>query len=479
MPSQSHILIADDERSIRLMLETGLTLNGFRVTSVRNGREALDAASAGKFDAVLSDIYMPDLGGLELVDALRAVDPNLPIVLMTAQGSLQVAVEAVTRGASDFIGKPFDISAVVDLLRRLLEARREADATPASSPDLELAQAGLVGRSAPMIGVYKLIAQAARTDAAVLILGESGTGKELVARAVHDFSPRRSRPFLSVNCSGLTDTLLEAELFGHTRGAFTGATGERAGLFEAADGGTLFLDELASTSPAFQQSLLRVLQSGEVRRVGSTQSRRMNVRVIGASNAPLRDLVASGSFRADLYYRLSVLSIDLPPLRDRTGDVELLTSHFLKTFRDPAGPPLHLSREAAEALAAHTFPGNVRELENALRRAVALSSGGLVTIDCLPPDIGARRAKAAVAERPELRLIADRPNMEELQRRYLQLILEETGWNRRRAAAVLDLDRRTIQRLIARYQLHGAADPEGEAEPETEEESAERHMDIA
>ena len=479
MPSQSHILIADDERSIRLMLETGLTLNGFRVTSVRNGREALDAASAGKFDAVLSDIYMPDLGGLELVDALRAVDPNLPIVLMTAQGSLQVAVEAVTRGASDFIGKPFDISAVVDLLRRLLEARREADATPASSPDLELAQAGLVGRSAPMIGVYKLIAQAARTDAAVLILGESGTGKELVARAVHDFSPRRSRPFLSVNCSGLTDTLLEAELFGHTRGAFTGATGERAGLFEAADGGTLFLDELASTSPAFQQSLLRVLQSGEVRRVGSTQSRRMNVRVIGASNAPLRDLVAAGSFRADLYYRLSVLSIELPPLRDRAGDVELLTNHFLKSFRDTADAPLHLTREAAEALAAHTFPGNVRELENALRRAVALSSGGLVTIDCLPPEIGARRAKTAVAERPELRLIADRPNMEELQRRYLQLILEETGWNRRRAAAVLDLDRRTIQRLIARYQLHGAADPEGEAEPETEEESAERHMDIA
>jgi transcriptional regulator with GAF, ATPase, and Fis domain len=201
--------------------------------------------------------------------------------------------------------------------------------------------------------------------------------------------------------------------------------------------------------------------------------------VIGASNAPLRDLVASGSFRADLYYRLSVLSIELPPLRDRTGDVELLTSHFLQNARDPGAPPLHLTRDAAEALATHGFPGNVRELENALRRAVALSSGGLVTIDCLPPEIGARRAKSVAAERPELRLIADRPNMEELQRRYLQLILEETGWNRRRAAAVLDLDRRTIQRLIARYQLSGAADPEGEAELESEEESAERHMDIA
>src|ERR1035437_5940708 len=480
MSQQPHILIADDERSIRLMLETGLTLNGFRVTSARTGREALEAVSSGQFDAVLSDIYMPDLGGLELVESLRAAGADLPIILMTAQGSLEAAVEAVARGASDFIGKPFEISAVVALLRRFLDARREAAASPDSEPtEIKLPHSGLVGRSAPMAMVYKLIAQAARTDATVLIMGESGTGKELAARAIHDFSVRSARPFLSVNCSGLTDTLLEAELFGHTRGAFTGATAERAGLFEAADGGTLFLDELASTSPAFQASLLRVLQSGEVRRVGSTQSHRMNVRVIGASNAPLRDLVAAGSFRADLYYRLSVLSIELPPLRDRIGDVELLTGHFLKSFRDAAGPPLHLTREAAEALAAHTFPGNVRELENALRRAVALSSGGLVTIDCLPPEIGARRAKTAVAERPELRLIADRPNMEELQRRYLQLILEETGWNRRRAAAVLDLDRRTIQRLIARYQLHGAADPEGEAELETEEESAERNMDIA
>ncbi|HLK62139.1 MAG TPA: sigma-54 dependent transcriptional regulator [Bryobacteraceae bacterium] len=470
MSQQPHILVADDERSIRLMLETGLTLNGFRVTSARTGREALETASSGHFDAVLSDVYMPDGNGLDLVRSLRAVDADLPIILMTAQGSVKIAVEAVAHGASDFIGKPFEISAVVALLRRYVDARREAQAAVgAGQEDTQLAQAGLAGRSAPMVMVYKLIAQAARTEATVLIMGESGTGKELVARAIHDFSARASRPFLSVNCSGLTDTLLESELFGYVRGAFTGATGERTGLFEAADGGTLFLDELASTSPQFQASLLRVLQSGEVRRVGSTQSKRVNVRVTGASNAPLRDLVAAGSFRSDLYYRLSVLSIELPPLRARTGDVELLTAHFLQRFRGADQPPLHLTREAMAALAAHDYPGNVRELENALRRAVALSSNGLITIDCLPPEISASQKRTAGGAGLEHRLIADRPTMEELQRRYLQLVLEETGWNRRRAAAVLELDRRTIQRLIARYQLQGALDPDGDGELEAEE----------
>jgi DNA-binding NtrC family response regulator len=481
MGKTPHILVADDERSIRMMLETGLTLNGFQVTLARTGQEALAVAERTEVDAILSDVYMPDGGGLDLVRALRSGHPNMPIVLMTAQGSVEAAVEAVAAGASDFIGKPFEITAVVELLRRYLDARREAEDAAADEPEpLDLSHSGLVGRSAPMVMVYKLIAQAARTDATVLIMGESGTGKELVARAIHDFSRRSGRPFLSVNCSGLTETLLESELFGHTRGAFTGAATERGGLFEAADNGTLFLDELASTSPTFQASLLRVLQSGEVRRIGSTQTRRVDVRVIGASNAPLHDLVAAGNFRADLFYRLSVLSIDLPALRLRTGDVELLTNHFLKRFRETGQPALHLTREAMEALAAHNFPGNVRELENALRRAVALSSNGLITIDCLPPEIArARAGRGASPAEVERGLIADRPTMDELQRRYMQFILEETHWNRRRAAAVLDLDRRTVQRLIARYKLQGAADPDGEEEIEAAEEHLERSPDPA
>jgi DNA-binding NtrC family response regulator len=469
VPSSSpHILVADDERSIRLMLEAGLKLNGFQVTSVPTGSKALEAARKGGIDAVLSDIYMPDGGGLDLIKDIRQIDPAIPIILMTAQGSVEAAVRAMADGATDFIGKPFDVAAVIELLRRHLGARHEAVSAQSPSIESAISRSGLAGRSAPMVMVYKLIAQAARSDAPVLILGESGTGKELVARAIHDFSTRPSRPFLSVNCSGLTDTLLESELFGYMRGAFTGASQDREGLFEAADGGTLFLDELASTSAAFQASLLRVLQSGEVRRVGSTQARQVSVRVIGASNAPLRELVAAGTFRADLFYRLSVFSIELPPLRDRPGDIELLTAHFLQKFGDPAKLPLHLAREAMTALSSYGFPGNVRELENALRRAVALSSSGLITVDCLPPEItdaGHRSGNPASAEQ---RLIADRPDMDELQRRYLQLILDETGWNRRQAAAVLHLDRRTIQRLIARYRLQGAADPEGDAEGDAE-----------
>jgi two-component system response regulator AtoC len=467
-----NILVVDDERSIRLMLETGLTLNGFRVTCARTGKEALEAARNAGFDAVLSDVYMPDGGGLELTQDLRAIHATMPIILMTAQGSVEAAVQAVAGGASDFIGKPFDIAAVVALVRRHLDARREAaDAAAVIGEPLDLSRSGLVGRSAPMVMVYKLIALAARSDATTLILGESGTGKELAARAIHDFGACAKRPFVSVNCAGLTDTLLEAELFGHAKGAFTGAVGERAGLFEAAEGGTLFLDELASTSPAFQASLLRVLQSGEVRRVGSTQALRTNVRVIGASNAPLRVLAAEGKFRPDLFYRLSVLSIELPPLRARTGDIELLTQHFLQRYCDASQLPPHLTRQAMDALTAYSFPGNVRELENALRRAIALSSNGLITIDYLPPEIAASKWEdAGGPDGLTQRLIAGRPTMEEMQRRYLQLVLDETGWNRRRAASVLQLDRRTIQRLIARYRLQGTMDPECDGENELEDE---------
>src|SRR5215831_4064839 len=457
-----HILVADDERSIRLTLETGLALNGFRVTCARTGREALQAARESKFDAVVSDIFMPDGNGIDVVRELRIISPATPIILITAQGSVELAVRAVSEGASDFIAKPFEVAALAALVRRHLDARLEAASEGAPADEFDstpFSTSGLVGRSPSMVSVFKLIAHAARSEATVLVLGESGTGKELVAKAIHDFSPRATEPFIAVNCSGLTDTLLEAELFGHTKGAFTGATADRGGLFEAADGGTLFLDELASTSAAFQASLLRVLQLGEVRRVGSTQPRRVNVRVIGASNAPLPDLVAAGTFRADLYYRLSVLTIELPRLRNREGDVELLARYFLRRVSSEEETDLRLSSDALAALNAYNFPGNVRELENAMTRAVALCSSGVITLDCLPPNISASHSVSLVGN-DSVSLTADRPTLEELERRYLKLILSEVNGNRRRAATVLGVNRRTIQRLIARYDLLSLAESE-------------------
>lgn len=440
---------------------------GFRVSLARSGREALDAASEKRFDGIISDVYMADGDGLMLLREMRSSQPEIPIILMTAVGSVNLAVRAIEEGATDFIAKPFEVEALADLLRRHLKARVETDphspqaeesgALAAARPPIvnedDFSGSGLIGRSPAMVGVYKLIAHAARIDATVLITGESGSGKELVARAVHDFSARRNGPFIAINCSGLTDTLLEAELFGHAKGAFTGATGARAGLFEAAADGTLFLDELASTSAAFQASLLRVLQSGEARRVGSTQIRRVNVRVIGATNMPLRELAEQGGFRSDLYYRLSVLTIDLPPLRERMGDVDLLAQHFLRKLGGET-TGAYLTREALDALRNYHFPGNVRELENALTRAVALATNGPITLDCLPPHIVETNQKQSpLTDDPLRNLASDWPSLDELQRRYLALALEKNRGNRQHTADLLGITRRTIQRLIARYNL--------------------------
>jgi DNA-binding NtrC family response regulator len=464
-----HILVVDDEPAIRQTLETGLSLKGFGVTIAESGQDAIALLQKRKFDAVLCDVLMPQGDGLSVVRSVRENSSNLPIILMTAQGSVEAAFDSIGLGASDFIAKPFEISTVAALLTRHLDAQKEKlesdEANDIEIPE-ELSKSGLIGRSPKMVAVYKLIAFAARTTATVLITGESGTGKEMAARAVHDLSDRANQKFVSVNCSGLTDTLLEAELFGYEKGSFTGASSSKAGLFEAANRGTIFLDELASTSPGFQTSLLRVLQSGEVRRVGATVTSKVDVRVIGASNADLLQLSLSGEFRSDLFYRLSVLNIELPALRDRPGDIPLLVKHFLRTkIQDEPAP--RLVGEAWDALCNYPFPGNVRELENAIIRAVALSTGKIITADCLPTSIceSANTEGGTLSESGTFQeLFATRPSLEELQKHYLVMTLMENGGNRRKTAERLGVDRRTVQRLIARYDLFESADESDEDE---------------
>jgi DNA-binding NtrC family response regulator len=441
------VLVVDDERGARLALEVPLRLSGYEVVAATGGREALSLGQQQRFDVVLTDIYMPDVLGLEVVREFRRFSPATKVIAVTAQGSLDIALQAVEAGAFDFIAKPFNLDEVLALVSRAAQPPAEAEVAEAA-PDFS--SSGLIGHSPQMVRAYKLTAHAARSQTTVLIEGESGTGKELIARAIHRHSARGKQPFTAVNCSALPETLLEAELFGYTRGSFTGATADKPGLFESTEGGTLFLDELGTTSASFQASLLRVLQEKEVRRIGAAVARPVDVRIIGASNRKLEELAERGEFRADLFYRLSVLVIALPPLRERGAeDIALLARHFLKKYRSESAAPLRISADVIELLARYAWPGNVRELENSIEHAVAVCNDGLIAINDLPPRIVERAAPAqAPAVHSPLSLLDDRPTLAELERRYIQLILAETEGNKSRAAEILGIDRRTIYRYL-------------------------------
>jgi two-component system, NtrC family, response regulator AtoC len=448
--SRSHkVLVVDDERGARMTLEVPLRLSGYDVSAAGGGREAIALGQGKKFDVVLTDIYMPDLNGLEVVREFRRMSPDTKIIAVTAQGSLEVALQAIEEGAFDFIAKPFNIDEVLALVGR---AARHSATTQAAVADREhdFSASGLIGHSPRMARAYKLTAHAARSSATVMIEGESGVGKELIARAIHRHSSRANRPFIAVNCSAMTETLLESELFGYTRGSFTGASADRPGLFESADGGTIFLDELSATSQSFQASLLRVLQEKEVRRIGSSLARKVDTRVIGATNVNLEEMVERGAFRSDLFYRLSVLTIILPPLRERGAeDIALLAHHFLKKYSRDLGPRVIIGEDALDLLSRYPWPGNVRELENSIEYAVAVCNDHLITINDLPQRIVERAAPpSAPAARPSVAFIDDRPTLAELERRYVQLILAETDGNKSRAAEILGIDRRTIYRYL-------------------------------
>ncbi|MBI1759876.1 MAG: sigma-54-dependent Fis family transcriptional regulator [Acidobacteria bacterium] len=448
------ILVVDDERGARMALEVPLRLSGYDVVAASGGREALALGQQKRFDVVLTDIYMPDILGLEVVREFRRFSPDTKVIAVTAQGSLDIALQAVEAGAFDFIAKPFNIDEVLALVKRA--AQPPALAQPIEAPP-DFSSSGLIGHSPQMVRAYKLTAHAARSQTTVLIEGESGTGKELIARAIHRHSARSKQPFTAVNCSALPETLLEAELFGYTKGSFTGAATDKAGLFESTDGGTLFLDELGTTSPSFQASLLRVLQEKEVRRIGAAVARPVDVRIIGATNRNLEELAERGEFRADLFYRLSVLVVPLPPLRERGAeDIALLAQHFLKKY----GHELRVNTDVIELLARYAWPGNVRELENTIEHAVAVCNDGVITLNDLPRRI-LERAAAAPLLQPKTAaptsLIDDRPALAELERRYIQLVLAENGGNKSRTAEILNIDRRTIYRY-----LEPALEPAGE-----------------
>ena len=436
------LIVDDDGETCRFMAEL-LDQPGREIRTTQQVAEALRLARE-PFDLLISDINLDaQQNGMDVLRAFKAANPAGHVLLISGFGTLQTAIEAVRAGAYDYISKPFNISEVKATVERAL-ADATAPAPPRARPATEAPPPGLIGRTAGMLAVYKQIAHAANAAAPVLIVGESGTGKELVARAIHANGRRASRPFVPINCGALTESVLESELFGHTRGSFTGAISDTKGIFEQATGGTVFLDEIGETSPALQVKLLRVLQEGEVRPVGASRIVKVDVRVVAATNVDLEREVGEQHFRQDLFYRLSVIVIHVPALRDRREDIPLLIETFLQNACGRAGRRVEISSDAVVALSNYRWPGNVRELENTVERLVVFSRGSTIDVTDLP-------FKASAGPDLQERLFLDLPALDEIERRYLLHVLEQVGGNRTRAAEVLGIDRRTLYRMAERF----------------------------
>jgi DNA-binding NtrC family response regulator len=442
------ILVVDDDQRNREMLVEALRGAGFEVDTACDGEGALSKANAASYDAVLSDIRMMPMSGLDLLDSFRKTMPEVPIVLLTAFGSVDTAIQAMKHGAFDYIAKPVNLEELVLLMKRAVEHRRlvEENRTLQRAFSERPRAASLIGQSKKMVEVFKLVGKVARSRTSVLIEGESGTGKELIARAIHDNSPRATHRFVAVNCSAIPDSLLESELFGHIRGSFTGANTSRHGLIEEATGGTFFLDEVGDLSPAGQAKLLRVLQEGEIRRIGSNESIQVDVRIIAASRRNLAELAGAGRFREDLLYRLNTVMILLPPLRERLEDIPLLAEFFLARYGDQKEVPVtSFSPAAIRALTDYHWPGNVRELEHVIERAVALATHAILSIDDLPPEVLRKDGR----NEDHTHLFPG--TLKALERDQVLKILESTHGNKERTARLLGVSRRTLYRLLDRY----------------------------
>ncbi len=446
------ILIADDEEPIRHVLTVLLSDRGYEVRAVKDGEEALRELSLREYDALVTDVRMPKLDGLALVRAAQGVSPETTIIVMSAYGSHELAIEAMKAGAYDYLGKPFRPDDVLLVLRKAEERERLRAENRLLKRQIALTQkpSALVSESPAMKEIERVIGKVAGTTTTVLITGESGTGKEVVARRIHESSPREGRPFVAVNCGAIPAPLIESELFGHVKGAFTDARQSRRGLFEEADGGTLLLDEVGELPLALQVSLLRVLQEGEIRRVGDTRHIKVDVRVLAATNRNLVEAVAEGSFREDLYYRLNVVALHLLPLRERPEDIEPLALRFLSRHASRLGLPLRpLSPEAMHLLGEFHWPGNVRELENALERALVLSEGEEIDAEALPEVI--RRAQPPAPPPSGEGDLSVKRAQRGLEEGLIRRALERTGGNRTKAAELLELSPRALLYKIRDY----------------------------
>jgi two-component system response regulator HydG len=452
MSQKPSVLVVDDESGILDTLRILLRNEGFEVATAQGGKAGLEQIRSGVHDLILSDVRMPQVSGLDILNAAREQDPMTPVILMTAQASLQSAISAVKSGAFYYIQKPFSNDELVAILRRACEFRavrvenkqlkqeiRRRDRTAVTRP---------IGKSKRFLELLKLAEHVAPTESTVLIQGESGTGKEVVARYIHNLSTRADGPFLSINCGALPENLLESELFGHVKGSFTGAVRDKQGLFAAARGGSFFLDEVGEMPPSLQVKLLRVLQEREAIPVGATEAIPVDVRIIAATNRELEEEIRRGNFRSDLFYRLNVIALNLPPLRDRRDDLLLLLEAFLQAMaQESGGEPKALSSEALDAVMVYEWPGNVRELENALEHAVVLSRGNLIEAGALPERITKRRKEPLVAERSYRN-----PTLEVIERAYIMWVLQAEGGNKTRAAEVLGIDPSTLYRKLSRYE---------------------------
>jgi len=457
--AKGRVVVIDDEVNAAAALETLLREDGYEVAKANDGRAGLLMVEKQDPDVVLTDLRMPEIDGIELLTRIKKIRPETMVILMTAYGTVKTAVKAMKLGAEDYLSKPIDVEELEVVLQKTIEKKRLLEETRflRERLDLKYSLENLVGESPEMLTAFKTVRQVAPSAASVLLMGESGTGKELFAQALHQNSPRRNKPFVKVACSSLPETLLESELFGHEKGSFTGALYSRAGRFEIADGGTLFLDEIGDISPTVQIKLLRFLEEREFERVGGNRTFKVDVRIVAATHRDLRKKLGDGSFREDLYYRLNVIEVHIPPLRERAGDISLLAHHFLAKFAKANQKDVRqLSDDAIAMLLRHPWPGNVRELENAIERAVVLTDQPVLTPDHFPTLRRVASDPASVTPGKPAPLGIPGSTLAELEREAILRTLEAVGGSTSRAAHLLQISTRKIQYKLKEYQREGA-----------------------